>query len=44
MQAIVLAGITRIVVSEDKDYANDPSARRLAEMYDITIDYLPMGG
>ena len=44
MQAIVLAGITRIVVSEDKDYANDPSARRLAEIYGITIDYLPMGG
>ena len=42
MQAIVLAGIKRIVVAEDKDYANDPSARRLAEIYDIRIDYLKM--
>ena len=44
MQAIVLAGIKRIVVAENKDYADDIAARRLAEMYDITIDYLPMGG
>jgi deoxycytidylate deaminase len=40
MQAIVLAGIKRIVVAEDKDYAGDTSARRLAEIYDIQIDVL----
>lgn len=44
MQAIVLAGIKRIVVAEDKDYAGDPTARRLAGIYDITIDHLPMRG
>ena len=42
MQAIVLAGIKRIVVAEDKDYAGDTSARRLAEIYNIQIDVLDM--
>lgn len=42
MQAIVLAGIKRIVVAEDKDYAGDISARRLAEIYGIQIDVYPI--
>lgn len=42
MQAIVLAGIKRIVVAEDKDYAGDTSARRLAEIYGIQIDVYPI--